>query len=487
MLTVHLRINDTDTGMPTPVRLSVSGPDGTFYPPLGRFVEFPTGRNEAVGGHLRLDREVWCYIDGSCEIPLPAGVPLRVRATKGPEYVPLDETVTLGPGKMALRFAVRRWSHIRADGWHPGDTRAHFLTPHDALLEAAAEDVSISHLLACVQDVPSQLGTLYATAPNLTAFSGQMPALANDVAAVAVGTLNAHPVLGKIGLLHAHRVVHPLTFGGADATDDWSVCDWCDQCHRKKGLTLWADPFETGDGEALVALVLGKIDAVEWTSRPRKVPFLTGWYRLLNAGFAVPVVGGSGKDSNLVPLGSPRTYAKLAAGESLTDATWVNAVRAGRSFATNGPLLRCAVDGTEPGGVLDRTEPGTVRVRASASAWGVFEKLEIVAGGQVVGSAAPIFADGVSTATVELDYPARESGWLAARVGGAATMFAHTSPIVVRVAGLPLPRQSAAVTQLRNRIEQTREWIECHGRFADERRKRALLAHCDAAWTQLTS
>ena len=92
MLTVHLRINDATTGRPTPGRVRVSAPDGTEFAPLGRSVEFPVGRNEAVGGAVRLGGERWFYTDGACEIALPAGVPLRVQATKGPEFTPLDET-----------------------------------------------------------------------------------------------------------------------------------------------------------------------------------------------------------------------------------------------------------------------------------------------------------------------------------------------------------------------------------------------------------
>ncbi len=70
------------------------------------------------------------------------------RPTKGPEYTPLDETVTLGAGQMALRFAIERWTDSRADGWVSVDTRCHFLSPHAALLEAAAEDVDVVNLLA---------------------------------------------------------------------------------------------------------------------------------------------------------------------------------------------------------------------------------------------------------------------------------------------------------------------------------------------------
>ena len=126
MLNVHLRINDAATGKPTPVRVRVSGLDGAVFPPLGRSAEFPTGRNEDVGGQLQLGRERWFYVDGACEMPLPAGVPLRVQAVKGPEYKPLDQTVTLGAGQMALRFAYRAVDRLGADGWVSIDTRCHF-------------------------------------------------------------------------------------------------------------------------------------------------------------------------------------------------------------------------------------------------------------------------------------------------------------------------------------------------------------------------
>ena len=80
MLNVHLRINDAATSQPTPVRLCVSGPGGTVFAPLGRTLDFPAGCNEDVGGHLRCGRERWYATPGACEVALPSGVPLRVRA-----------------------------------------------------------------------------------------------------------------------------------------------------------------------------------------------------------------------------------------------------------------------------------------------------------------------------------------------------------------------------------------------------------------------
>lgn len=388
MLTVHLRINDSATGKPTPVRLRITGPDGTTYAPLGRFPEFPLGRNESVGGHLKLGGERWCYVDASCEVPLPAGVPLRIQATKGPEYKPLDETVTLGPGQMALRFSIARNFDSRAKGYHPGDVRCHFLSPPAALLEATAEDLDVVNVLATPCSVPARDGNTYVTALDLLAFSGQQPALtAPQGHSVAVNTMNVHPILGKVALLHSHRPVFPLSFGGSDETDDWSICDWCDQCHRKGGLTVWVDAFEPVagilGGEALIAAILGKIDAIEIASGPRTHPLLPWVYRLWDAGFMVPLAGGSGKDSNRVPLGGMRTYARVPGEFSLPG--WIEAIRAGRTFVTTAPLFEFEVNGSHPGDVVDVS--GEVVVRAKVESLVAFERVEVLVNGEVIASA----------------------------------------------------------------------------------------------------
>lgn len=509
MLTIHLRINDAATGKPTPVRLRISDPDGAFYPPFGQFAEFATGRNEDVGGHLRLGREAWCHVDGSCEIKLPAGVPLRVQAAKGPEYRPLDETVVLGPGQMALRFTVERWSDVRADGWHPGDTRCHFIPPHAALLEAAAEDLDVVNLLACVQALPSPDGTAYLTAAHLSAFSGQAPALEAHGRMVTVNTLNTHPSLGRVGLLYSHRPVFPLTFGPPDDTDDWSVCDWCDQCHRKGGLTVWVDAFRpaggVAGGEALVAAILGKIDAIELDARPRQQPVLPWVYQLWNAGFPVPLAGGSGKDSNRVPLGAMRTFARIGETDArprqdgppsahaghgpppLSYKSWAEAVRRGRTFVTSGPLLSFHAGGHVPGTTVDRLgSDSPLPLRAQVRSLAAFDKLEIVVNGEPIASAVPERVGAAYHAKLEVESPFQRSTWVAARCfGGNGGVFAHTSPAVVRVDGQPLPRRPDAVGALARSVEQAREWVEAQGRFDSPKRKQGLLDRCREALTQL--
>ena len=472
MLTIHVRIND-ETGRPTPVRVRITGPNGEYYPPLGRFTEVPIGRNEMVGGNLRFGRDVWAYVDGAWEMRLPVQVPLLVEALKGPEYEPLRQTVTLGAGQMALRLTLKRFDHIPMNGWYSGDGRAHCLSPHDAHLEARAEGLAIVNLLAGKCEVPCLDGRNYFTIPNLNAFSGQQPIIDASGSQIVVGTHNTHPVLGRLSLLHTHRVVHPITFGDIEETDDWSLGDWCDQCHRKKGLVVWTHAFRSDSGliggEALVNLILGKVDAIEYDANEKQQGLLASWYRLLNAGFRLPLIGSSGKDSNRIALGGMRTYARIPNDTSLTYSAWIEAVRAGRTFITNGPMLSLNVEGENP-----------IRVRAEASSHIPFDRIDIIVNGEVVGH---------GDSVVEIEYSMPNGGWIAARCWGmnksllqpTAPIFAHTSPLYIQ----PLRCDATVQPWLRDCVERTREWITTHGNFTSNRWKDNLIGGCEAALNKL--
>src|SRR5262245_49014052 len=241
--TVHVRVNDAATGQPTPVRIRFTDRERNYYAPFGRLTHFATGRNQDVGGNVRPGMKAYAYIDGGCEIALPPG-PVHVRIDKGPEYRPIEQKIDLTPGKLALRFTIERWINMPESGWYSGDTRVHCLSPHAALLEAAAEDVAVVNLLvqpySAEKRVESRLGNQppELALPNILAFSGQKPVLETAGHVVAVNTHNTHAKLGSLGLLHCHRVIYPLTLADGD---DWSLADWCDQCHRKQGLVVWTN------------------------------------------------------------------------------------------------------------------------------------------------------------------------------------------------------------------------------------------------------
>jgi hypothetical protein len=501
---VHIRVNDASTGKPTPCRVRFTDAKGKYLAPHGRPADFATGQGVDVGGNLLLklhtaDGKVepthFAYIDGNCEITLPPGR-IHVTVCKGPEYRPLEQDIPLNPGKLALRFVLERWSDIRQKGWYPGDVRAHNLSPHAAVLDGAGEDLAVVNVLArttWVEDDNDWSGAFKSrtAVPNLLEFSGQQPALDRDGCLVAVNTHNNHAFLGSLGLLNCHRIVFPLTFGGypfVDAYDNWTLADWCDQCHRKEGLVVWTRAHLGLDGkiygEALADLILGKVDAIEvmhFGYRDEVHPWPFNWYDMLNCGLHVPLVGASSKDSNCVPLGCVRTYARLPPGQPHSYRNWIEAVRAGRTFVTNGPLLTLDAEDQGPGATIRLAPHKPVRVRAEARSLVPFEHLEIVVNGKVV---AEQLANGEPfTARLESEVAIPEGGWLAARAWGSAWLpgqlegqrvYAHTSPIYVRVEGKPPPVDAGVVFEFHMYLDKMLYWVNNQARFENDAQRQRL-------------
>jgi hypothetical protein len=492
--TIHVRVNDAATGQPTPVRIRFTNPAGEYFAPLGRLTEFATDDNEDVGGNLLLDGKQYAYIDGTCEIDLPAGQ-LLVNIHKGPEYRPRFLEVTLKPGQLALRTTIERWTDLRREQWYSGDMRAHFLTPHAALLEAAAEDLAVVNLLVTMDWIKawvrSEDGRSYPVVSNILAFSGQRPALEMPGHMVVVNTHNHHLSLGNLALLNCHRIVHPLFVGDAPSLSHRTLADWCDQCHRKGGLVVWAGLLATGVleiglgyGEMLADLILGKIDAVELDALATLNFYAEDhWYPFLKSGCRVPLVGASAKCSNAEVLGSWRTYARLQPGEEFTYQNWIEAVRAGRTFVTNGPILSFTVNGQDPGAVIDLPSlDQPVHIVAELRSLVPVDNLELILNGQVYRHVE--VSGSPSSASLRLETKLPAAGWLALRCTGplaspqtsARERFgAHTSPIYIQVGGQRPPPDGKSLAALLDHLDKLLVWVGQQSRGVNGHLRKRLV------------
>jgi hypothetical protein len=478
--TVHVRVNDAATGKPTPVRIRFTDRNGRYLAPFGR--DPNPSVDDVEGGNLWLDeKEPFTYIDGTCEIRLPADS-FVVEVTKGPEYKPLREEITLGRGKIALRLQIERWINHRESGWYSADIEAVSPLPHASLLETAGEDLALVNLLAHQYIVGNRTAF-----PNLLAFSGQKPAFEIPGHMVVVATRNSHPHLGSLNLLYCHRVVYPLAFGGGDNLDNWTLADWCDQCHRKGGLVVWRQrerwpsPSHGLDlGEALADLLLGRVDALK-PLVGKQFFHLDLYLALLRSGFRTTIVAGSGKVDLRKALGSPRTFAHLPSGTEFSYGSWIEAVRAGRTFVTFGPLLAFTVDSCDPGATVNRGLSKTIPVFAEARSWSPFDRLEVVANDFVVAST--IGAGQGAPVTIDTDIALPQSGWILARCierrqskkgSPEEVVTAVTSPIYLRGDGRSSPINDGAATLLRQSLNETIGWIEREGRFESEEQMKRL-------------
>jgi len=160
------------------------------------------------------------------------------------------------------------------------------------------------------------------------------------------------------------------------------------------------------------------------------------YYRFLNCGFRLPVSAGSASGVKAAPLGYNRVYVKLQ--EPFGYPAWFRALKGGRSFATNGPMLFLKVNQEEPGGVLnfDGSRKERLKIHAEASSAGDLDRLELLFKGRVIKTVKKVDASGKLIADLENEI--RETGWVVARCFERASQtirFAHTSPVYVRFVG----------------------------------------------------
>ncbi len=151
------------------------------------------------------------------------------------------------------------------------------------------------------------------------------------------------------------------------------------------------------------------------------------------------------------PVGLNRVYVNVPAGP-LDIRTWLVSLKQGRTFATNGPLLRFTLGGRKLGDEL-QLPAGDNKVKFTASLRSIvpIDHLQVICNGQVARDL-KLNADRV-IADVEDTIPISRSGWCLLRAWSEkpehpvldSYPYATTSPIYVSVAGSPLrPAKDAA-------------------------------------------
>ncbi len=365
-------------------------------------------------------------------------------------------------------------------------------TQHNVLRQAAAEDLDVVYNLIVNKEQ---------RVPGVDWFRpGADPA--SDGTTLLMQAQEYHTSFwGHLGLLHLsdHLVLPDFSSyrhtGLASPHPSNAVI--ADLAHAQGALVGYVHPFdfeidpakEKTLTYALPADVAhGKVDYLEVVGFSDHRVTAGVWYRLLNLGFRVPAGAGTDAMANYAslrgPVGLNRVF--LDTGGQRTPDAVREALKAGRTFVSNGPLLGLELDGRQPGATLARDTPGAVGFRVALRSPVPVDHLELVYNGRVVKSFALTGERRAFDATGEI--PIDASGWLLLRAWNEASdplvldlyPYATTSPVYLE---LPRPRPAATgdAAYFVAWLDRVISAAEARDDFNDERERSTTLEYLRSA------
>jgi len=452
---ISLRVMDA-LGNAVAARVFVTGADGLAYAPDNAWMY-------ADDNFDRSERPFEAhYFDtsGVSEIMVPAGY-VEVDVMRGFEnhfeqhkvQVKADSTVQL-----TVRLRPLFVELDAASKWVSGDVHVHMNyagtyrnTPAHLVEQAAAENVGIVEDLVVNKEQ---------RIPDMAYFSPQLDAASTADHLLLHGQEFHTSYWGHLGLLNLTRnfilpgyAAYPNTAAASLYPANANIAD---MAHEQGALVGYVHPFDSFPdpakedpltSELPADVALGKVDYIEVVGFSNHKSTAEVWYKLLNCGFRLPTAAGTDFMGNYAslrgPVGLNRVYAEILRGP-LKIGPWLAAIKAGRTFATNGPLLRFSLGGQAIGGEVRLDKKQEVRFSAEMDSIVPVDHLQIVCNGKVARELA--LESDRSSAHVDGSIPLDASGWCVLRAFSDKAEYpildlypyATTSPVYVSVAGAPV-------------------------------------------------
>lgn len=448
---LHLTVRD-EHGQPTAARVVVTDASGRFYAPAHAWMH-----------HAEFDRNEYPFearyfhTAGDESIDVPAGT-INVEVMKGLTRQPERRSLEVAAGttsEVAVVLAARRWPDGPGRRWVSGDVHVHMNygghyrnTPAHLVLQAQAEDLEVVENLIVNKEQRF---------PDI-AYSGRGVDSASTPGTLVVHGQEFHTSYwGHLGLLGARGDTLLPGFAGYPNTAAASLAptnaDVADLAHAQGALVGYVHPFEeepqplthpahTDADELPVDVALGKVDYMEIVSFADHQATASVWYRLLNLGFHIPAAGGTDAMADYAtlrgPVGLNRVYVSIPAGP-LASAAWLDALKEGRTFATNGPLLDFTLAGSPIGATVSLEHSRSLAFYARLRSIVPVDHAQIVCNGRIVRELT--LRSHRDTLDTSGTLPLEMSGWCLLRAFSDRAeypildnfVYATTSPIYVSV------------------------------------------------------
>jgi hypothetical protein len=433
----------------------------------------------------------WFVVPQSVTVELPRGN-VRIEALSGLETETAKVEFDFSNGQpREVSIPLTPFSRRRDRGWCSANTHLHLMkiTREESdryLRDFPAADrldvLFVSHLKRAGAD-QDYITNQYPT--------GRLKFLETRGVQISNGEEHRHNFgpggegYGHVMLLGLKELVQPVSIGAGIAKtppDSPAIALGLETAHQQDGTAIWC--HNNWGFEDIPNWLAGRLDAQNIFDGGSHGGYADSFYHYLNAGLKVPF--STGTDWFMDDFA--RVYAEVT-GE-LTPESWLVALRAGRTFITNGPLLELTVNNARIGDTLDLAQAGEVTITASAIGRGDFETLEIIQNGVVVASESSQPANGHFAATLRKPINISEPGWLAARITTAnkneygRALFGHTSAVYVTIQGRSI-RRGADVAWLRHEVESARANILDKAQFDTAEQRQKVLGLYDQSLKQL--
>lgn len=478
-------------GRRTPARVSVQGSDARAHAPRDAWMHADDGFDRAA----QSTETHYFHCASPCVLDVPAGA-TAVSVQHGFAHAIWSRRLELAAGSnTSLRVDLQAQALPAVFGdWTSADLHVHMNygghyrnSPQRLAVQAQAEDLDVVENLIVnkEQRIPDigHFGAVTKSASSAsiahaqeyhTSFWGHLGLL----------NLDDHYLTPDFAAYRHTAMASPYPHNGVIA----------DLAHAQHGVVGYVHPFDTVPDPAkdpvlshqLPADVAhGKVDYLEVVGFSDHKATAEVWYRLLNLGYRLPAGAGTDAMANYAslrgPVGMNRVFLDTSGKVPPLDA-----LRQGRGFVSNAPLLGLMLSGHKPGDTVALSAPGRQPYRIALRSPVAIDHLELVHNGRVIrqfelaGDRRSFDAQG----EVEL----AEGGWLLLRAwnDGADPQvldlypYATTNPVWLELPGSAAPaREDAAyfVAWLQRVIEAA----DARDDYNDAEEKRATLDYLRAA------
>jgi len=449
-LTLDIR---DEQGRSVPARVAVLGSDKRAIAPTSSWMHADDGFDRV----LQPSETHYFHCPSNCTLEAPAG-DTAIWVQRGFRYLPWRQSMKLAAGEDRSVSVKLRPNELPATfgKWRSADLHVHMNyggtyrnKPEILARQAQAEDLDAVYNVIVNKEE---------RVPDIGYFRGT-PDPASSAETLIMHSQEFHTSYwGHLGLLHLSDHVLTPDFSAYQHTALASPYPFngvvADLAHAQGALVGYVHPFDwvidppkekSLSNELPADVINGKVDYIEIVGLADHKSTAEVWYRLLNLGFRLPAGAGTDAMANYAslrgPVGMNRVF--LDTGGELSPTALRKALKEGRTFASNGPLLGLEVDGKHPGDTIGRKTAGKLRFRIALRSPVAVDHLELVQNGRVVKAFA--LKGGRRNLDAAGDLQVDAGGWLVLRAWNNGSdpqvldlyPYATTSPIYLDLPGGP--------------------------------------------------